>query len=177
MTRIPAHYDVAQVCLNGHMINDTYQSRPEFSKRFCPLCGAKTITACPACEEPIQGAVQSQFSMRGSRYLNRPPTLQTMTSRASVPIYCHNCGKRFPWTAERIAAAQALAEELDELSAAEKLLLQSSIDDLVSDTPKTTVAVARFKKLMSKTGRQAAEGFKSVLIDVVTEVVKKQLWP
>jgi hypothetical protein len=66
---------------------------------------------------------------------------------------------------------------LDELTDAEKILLQASIDDLVADTPRTSVALVRFKKLMPKLGRQAAESLKSILVNVVTEAVKKQAWP
>lgn len=170
-----AQHDMAQVCLNGHMVNDTSQSRPEFSKKFCPDCGAETITRCRDCDQPIQGALHSSYMMGGSRYLRRPPTRRTMTTNGSVRAYCHACGKPYPWTSASIAAAKAYAQELDELTDTDKLLLQSSIDDLVVDTPKTSVALVRFKKLMPKIGRQAADGFKNILVNVLSEAVRKQL--
>jgi hypothetical protein len=158
-----SYYDVEQVCLNGHMVNDTWQSSPSFSKDFCSKCGAKTIIECPACQKRIQG------------FYHVPGFLTTRS--ASVQAYCHACGKPYPWTSARIDAAKALAGELDELTDADKLLLQSSIDDLVRDTPRTDVAIVRFKKVMMKTGRQVSDGFKGVLVSVVSEAVKKQLWP
>jgi hypothetical protein len=59
----------------------------------------------------------------------------------------------------------------------EKGILSRSLDDLVRETPNTPVAVARFKKLVAKAGGAAAEGFKSILVEVLSEVVKKQIWP
>ena len=173
---MPSQYDVAQVCLNGHMVNDRSQSRPEFSKKFCPDCGAETASRCRDCNEPIQGAMHTTYMTGGSRYLNRPPSPRTMTTNGSVRAYCHACGRPYPWTRAGIEAAKALAEELDGLNDAEKLLLQASIDDLVSDTPRTNVALIRFKKLMPKVGKQAADGFKNVLVNVLSESVRKQLW-
>ena len=96
-----SYYDVAQVCLNGHMVNDTWQSSPNFSKDICPKCGAKTIIECPACHKRIQG------------FYHVPGVITTRS--ASVRAYCHACGKPYPWTLATIDAAKALAEELDGL--------------------------------------------------------------
>jgi hypothetical protein len=63
------------------------------------------------------------------------------------------------------------------LTVADKILLQSTIDDLVVDTPRTSLALARFKKLMLKIGKQGADAFKDILVDVLSEAAKKQLWP
>jgi hypothetical protein len=170
------YHDTAQVCLNGHMVNDRVQSRPELLKKFCPDCGAQTIVFCGECTGMIQGALHSTSMVGGSDYLGTPARPQTRVASGSVRAYCHACGKPYPWTRARIDAAKALAAELDELSDADSLLLQSSIDDLVADTPRTDVAIVRFKKVMMKTGKQAADGFKRVLVNVVTEAVRKQLW-
>lgn len=172
----PSHYDVAQVCLNGHMVNDATQSRPQLSKRFCPDCGAETITQCRRCSQPIQGALHSTSTVGGSAYLRTPPTTRQWITRAGVRSYCHACGKPYPWTSARIDAAKALARELDELSDADKLMLQSSIDDLVTDSPRTTVAVVRFKKLGAKMGKQATDALRDILVDVMSEAAKKQIW-
>jgi hypothetical protein len=174
---MPSKYDVAQVCLNGHVVTDRSQSRPEFSKKFCPDCGAETITQCRDCGQAIQGALHTTYMMGGSRYLNRPPTSRIMTANGHVGAYCHACGKPYPWTSKSIEAAQALAQEQEELTDADKILLQSSIPDLVADTPRTSVAVVRFKKLMLKVGKEAADGFKNILVNVLSEAVRKQLWP
>lgn len=173
---MPSHYDVAQVCLNGHLVSDRSQSRPEFSKKFCPDCGAETITQCRDCGQAIQGALHTTYIVR-SRFLRQPPTQRTMTNDGSVRAYCHACGKPYPWTSRTIEAAQAFAQEQDELTDSDKLLLESSIPDLVADTPRTSVAVVRFKKLMRKVGKEGADGFKNILVNVLSEAVRKQLWP
>ena len=76
-----------------------------------------------------------------------------------------------------LEAAKALAHEQDELTIADKLLLQSSIDDLVVDTPQSSIALIRFKKLMLKIGKQGADAFKDILVNVISEAARKQLWP
>ena len=35
-------YDAYLVCENGHGVNDSYYRNPEFNKKFCTTCGAKT---------------------------------------------------------------------------------------------------------------------------------------
>ena len=70
-----------------------------------------------------------------------------------------------------------MAHELDNLNEEEKNTLEKSIDDIVRDTPRATVATGRFKRLVSKAGKEAAEGFRSLLIDLVSETVKKSIWP
>ena len=73
-------------------------------------------------------------------------------------------------------AAAELADELDGLSAEEKKQLKESFPDLVKNTPKTVVAETRFKKLMKKAGSEAYDGMKSILVDVVSEAVKKSIF-
>ena len=48
-------YDIAQICINGHVINSMSKSHPEHNKKFCDKCGAPTITNCPKCNTPIRG--------------------------------------------------------------------------------------------------------------------------
>ena len=42
----------------------------------------------------------------------------------------------------------------------------------MSDTPRTDLAIVRFKKVMMKTGKQASDGFKGVLVSLVSEAMK-----
>lgn len=154
-------YDVAQVCLNGHPANSTFRRMPQFNKKFCDECGAETITNCPRCQEPIRGLYWGSMSL--NPYV--------------PPKFCHNCGAPYPWTEKRLAAARDLTDELSGLNADEKASLSKSLHDLIKESPSTPVAIARFKRLVAKAGNAAAEGFKSILIDIVSEAVKKQIWP
>ena len=38
-------YDTAQVCLNGHVITQFAETRPEHLKKFCDKCGATLINS------------------------------------------------------------------------------------------------------------------------------------
>jgi hypothetical protein len=156
-----ASYDMAQVCLNGHVINSTAEDNPEFNESFCSQCGAKTISFCPGCNAKIRGHLRGVIS----------------GGDIDTPAFCYNCGRPYPWVEASLSAAKELADELDDLAPDEREALKGALNDLVSDTPKTTVAVVRFKKLMSKAGRVAAESLKKILMDVVTEAVRRQLWP
>lgn len=156
-------YDIAQVCENGHVINDHHKMRPQKSLKFCQHCGVATITGCPSCNQGIRGgAVYDEYNLGTLRV---------------PPAFCHNCGEPYPWTAKRLNAARELTAEIEELSEEERGLLTMSLDDLVRETPRTSLAVVRFKKLAAKAGKTAAEGLKSILVDVLSETVKKQIWP
>jgi len=153
-------YDVAQICPNGHVTNSSTINRPELNEMFCEKCGAETITNCSECNDPIRGWYLGAY---GGDY--------------TAPSFCIHCGHPFPWTESRIRAANELAQELDSLDAEDRAILQQSIDDLVKDTPSTTVAAVRFKRIMTKAGQGAAALFREILIEVLSETAKKTLWP
>jgi hypothetical protein len=155
-------YDVGQICLNGHTVNASSREFPQHNKNFCDKCGAATTTTCQACGAPIQGEYYVPGFIGASHY--------------SPPAFCHNCGKPYPWTEARLKAARDLSDELDNLSDDEKENLKRSVDDIVRDTPQATVAAARFKKLIAKAGKTAADGFREILVDVVGEAAKRTIW-
>lgn len=156
-------YDTALVCVSGHEVNQFCVSAPEYNSPFCRKCGAPTIRDCPGCGAAIWG------------YLHVPNVADL--SGYEVPAHCHACGRAYPWLECRIAAAKELADELSKLSQQERETLKNSIADLVVDTPRTTVAATRFKRLVSKGGQVAADGFRSILTSVLTEAAKKILFP
>jgi len=91
--------------------------------------------------------------------------------------FCHQCGAGYPWTESRLSAARELVREMERLNDNEKGMLSRSLDDLVRETPNTPVAVLRFKQLASKAGDAVSEAFKSILVDVIVESAKRQIWP
>jgi hypothetical protein len=48
-------YDLAEICLNGHVTTSIARSYPNFRKNFCDECGEKTIMKCPSCQADIKG--------------------------------------------------------------------------------------------------------------------------
>jgi hypothetical protein len=157
-----SYYDTAQICLNGHVVNTMAASSPQSNQKHCTECGSQTITACPECNSTIRGYYHVSGVIGFFDY--------------AKPAYCYNCGEPFPWTVSGLEAASELADELDGISQEEKQQLKESFPDLVRNTPKTVVAETRFKKLMKKAGTEAYDGMKSILVDVVSEAVKKSIF-
>jgi hypothetical protein len=156
-------YDVAQICLNGHVINDSVREYPQHNKKYCDKCGAATITNCPNCNTEIQGDYHVEGVIGVSHY--------------TPPAFCHNCGKPYPWTEAKIQAAHELTQELENISEDDKEILAQSINEIVKDSPRTSLAVTRFKKILSKTNKPIVDAFRNILIDIVSETAKKLLWP
>ena len=154
-------YDTALVCLNGHMINGQYNDSPQHNKKFCDKCGSPTIHQCPKCNANLQGdyIVRVYFGIGDS---------------TPVPAYCFNCGQPFPWTETRLSAARELILESD---LPDKEKLSENLTDLISDTPKTTLAASRWRKALEKIGKPSAEIFQKVLTEILTETAKKLLFP
>lgn len=119
---------------------------------------------CSKCGEPIPG-----------EYIP-DDTTGYVPSRFEPPAYCRKCSHPFPWTEARLEAARALAFETEELSNEERQLLVGTLDDLVNDTPRTQLAIVRFKKLMAKAGRSTASAFRDILVDVLSETAKRSIW-
>jgi len=138
----------AQICLNGHVISTSADRHPDLSERYCSRCGAETVTACRSCSAPDSYA---------------------------LPRFCHSCGQPHPWTAARLEAAAALADELEGLSADERDLLKRSLVELVQDAPNAELAAVRVKKALRKVGHAGVETFRKVLVDVLSEAAKKSL--
>lgn len=155
-------YEVAQICFNGHVITSMLESNPEMDQKFCGKCGAGTITECQSCKEKIRGYHIVSGILSLSPYV--------------LPKFCYACGKSYPWTESKLRAAQELTDKLGELTSKEREDLKKSLDEIVKDAPNAQVAAMRFKKLVAKAGRGAAEAFKEILISIVSEAVKKSIW-
>ncbi len=153
------HY-TAQICLNGHVVSRELENYPGVEEDYFSKCGARTVTACQQCREPLRG--ECRYAGFGGVY--------------DRPDYCFKCGKPYPWTEAELKAANDLAEE-SELSESDAKSLKATFPDLVSDSAQTTVAASRFRRLVTKAGPLAADGFKTILVNVVTEAAKKIMFP
>jgi len=178
-------YEKAQICTSGHVINWMSVSRPEHNRKFCDRCGAPTITKCQNCNAPVNGfyhegpiikLTADDFDLDGMIEEIANPLPNITPDYTTLKSFCPDCGKPYPWTEAKLKAAQELSDELDNLSPEERNLLKKSLDDIVRDTPQTTVAATRFKKLIAKAGPVAAEGFKKILLDLISETAKKAIW-
>lgn len=155
-------FDIAQICLNGHLITDTASGHPEHRKDFCTECGERTITTCPNCNT----------SIKGEEYV--PGVIGIF--QYHKPKYCEKCGHAFPWTKRQSNAVKELIDLSDNLNSEEKSDFKTSIDDLIKSSPNTIVAQAKYKKYIVKAGSEIGKGIKDILVDVVSETVKKAIW-
>lgn len=91
------YYDIAQICSNGHMVNDSTRSSPQFNENHCSQCGAKTTTVCQECKASIKGDYKGEVVVIGYS----TPT----------PTHCHECGKPYPWKAKVEKSAKEIKKK------------------------------------------------------------------
>lgn len=105
-------YDAYLVCENGHGVNDSYYSNPEFNNEFCTSCGAKTFKSCPNCKSDIQG------------YYHVENFISFSSGPTSVPDICKHCGKDFPWRSKKVLISKTIVNTIKE----DILLLETIMD-------------------------------------------------
>ena len=138
-----AQYDVALICLNGHIINSAYRNRIEKNQQYCEKCGSESIYKCAQCENEI----------RGTRYWLQNRSFEA-SSNASIdpkyelPKFCIHCGEPYPWTKERLRTLREYILSISELSEDDKTLLLTNLDDLIKSTPRADLAVSIWKKVL-----------------------------
>lgn len=160
-----SYYHVAQICLNGHVITDTYDQNPEFRQNFCNKCGEKTITKCPNCKSNIRG----DYEVEGICFIGS--TMDT------APAYCYNCGSPYPWTKTALESTQELLALESTLSSDELSYLSENLSSIIVDTPKTKVVATKFKISLSKISSTTASAIKDILVDIASETAKKIIFP
>jgi hypothetical protein len=155
-------YDVAQICLQGHISNSYVKDRPQHNRKRCRVCGSETIIACPACSMPIQGSYHVPGF--GSEELKQ------------LPAFCHECGEAYTWTVSRLDSACDLADQLG-LDVPNRALLDKSIEELIRDTPRAPAEAVRFKAIVEKAQPWGLEAFRQIIGAAVGEAAKKLIWP
>ena len=145
---------------------DMSEDAPLRNKQHCPICGAPTTTTCKNCGHPIRGC-HYLAGAYGTRHENSP---------SKAPAFCEACGHPYPWTESHIEAARDLAGQLD-LDIPERAILEKSILEMIRDTPRAPAEAARFKGMVEKAKPWALGAFREVLFGVVSESVKKIVWP
>jgi hypothetical protein len=91
------------------------------------------------------------------------------------PAYCHECGKPYPWTAEKISAAKDLADELEGITAEDRAKLKSALDDIATSGPRAAAGAARLKKVLGKAGTAVGQALWKACVDIASEAAKKVL--
>ena len=91
------------------------------------------------------------------------------------PGFCFSCGQPFPWTTEKLAAAKDLADELGDISADDRTILKTAIDDIAAGGPRGEVGAARFKRVFGKARSAVGQALWKIAVDVASEAAKKIL--
>jgi|AntAceMinimDraft_17_1070374.scaffolds.fasta_scaffold83186_2 hypothetical protein len=155
-------YDIAQICINGHPINSSSTTYPQYNQDYCDKCGAKATTICVVCRTSIRGSY------------HHPDIVPNIYI---PPSYCYKCGHPFPWTEQKIQVAIELSKEEGQLTDDDVKELEESIKEIISDTPRTQLGASRFKRMMNKLGKPTAQAVRDILVDLVSETAKKIIWP
>lgn len=152
------YYKGATICLNGHVLESTEPN----SVPHCKMCGESTISNCVSCNKSIRGKYEYTNVVNFSPY--------------KKPYYCFNCGNPYPWTSRVIDNAIEIIYLDEELTEEHKEIIKNALPDLITEKPSTPVAIAKYKKYMSGAQSFAKEGLRNILVDVVSETVKKSIW-
>jgi len=153
-------YAKAAVCVHGHPLTGDIEYHP--SAKFCAECGAAVITSCPDCGVPLRG-----------HYV--PPGATAVGGPYSPPNFCFSCGKQFPWTAEKVAAARDLADELEGVSADDRAKLKTAIDDVVAGGPRAELGATRIKRMLETASTSVGKALWKISVEVASEAAKKIL--
>ena len=154
-------FEVQLVCANGHLLNDWAQAQAAPDAKFCPECGEGTLSRCPECDTALRARFLPEGERNGGKRLAR------------APRYCHECGSPFPWTAERLLAADELAAQLDDLSDEERRLLRAAFRDILTENPRTEVAALRIKRAAEQAGKGAGRILFEVVENLASETAKR----
>lgn len=156
-------YRTAQICKNGHVITSN-TNYADLLSNFCPECSPETITTCLHCNTPIRGDYEIE-------------DVFDFSSSYKVPAYCYNCGKPFPWTESKLNSISELLDMQNQLTEDEKQYFMSYLPIIFTETPQSEVTALKLRLLFNKLPSEIGNLAKSVIADVVSESIKKILFP
>jgi hypothetical protein len=154
----------AQICVNGHVITDL-ALRADDLQPFCAQCGKETFVKCAECGETIRGSMPAEEGSepRAREYVR--------------PSYCPACGDAYPWTRAQLDAARDLAAELEGLTARDREILAESLDELMADTPRASLAATRFATLVAKARGPGVQPLRQLASDFASASARPHLQP
>ena len=159
-------YGVFQICRDGHVLIDMAGSH-ELNEKFCSKCGMAIISQCEHCHKDIKGRPRFEDLI--------DPPYGYFPGKVSRPEFCIHCGKPYPWTEQAKETIKEIIRFSDALNDAEKEDFQRIVPDLIVDTPRTQMALMKFKTYAGKAGKEIGKIIKDILTDVAADVIKKAI--
>jgi hypothetical protein len=144
----------AQICRKGHIQH--CDGMLFEANAHCTKCGASCIHECPACIEPIRGSQQYQD-----------------TKNYVLPLFCHGCGRPYPWMEDRLQTARRLLDHDDQLSYEEREELWGDLQYVMSD-PKADLVPAK-RKLIQINLAKASEVARESIIEIIAKTMAEFL--
>jgi hypothetical protein len=158
-------YDLAMICLNGHVANPASRQYPEPDKQFCKHCGERLIERCGHCGAEIKGI-----------YVNINPFYNRLSAESyRPPSFCESCGKPYPWIERRLQAAKELIDQEQRLAPDEKAALETDIQDVTHDVPRTQAAAIRIKNVLAKVPGALGSALRDIIVNFASEAAKKTI--
>lgn len=147
----------------GHLRNSDSEGHSAKNEKSCSICGSHVISACPVCKAPLRGAYYARKPMYGSAHYDlwtetcsKAPivgyTDQRITSDVKIPAYCYSCGEPYPWTVARLEAFETIVDSLDDISPELKTKLKEFFPDIITQTPRSELAVIFLEKALKAAG-------------------------
>lgn len=100
-----------------------------------------------------------------------------VSSSYKAPAYCYNCGKPFPWTESKLTSISELLDMQDQLTEDEKQYFMSYLPIIFTETPQSEVTALKLRLLINKLPSEIGSLTKNVITDVISESIKKILFP
>ena len=154
-------YGPAAVCKRGHVETSDLTLHPPSPR--CEECGARVLTACPACNSRIRGRYFVPGVIGVSKY--------------EKPNFCDSCGAAFPWVGRK-ARVYELQNRLDdeELDSATELLVREQLEALTSPDLDEAEQLKRWQRIKSAAPDFLVKAATSPIVtSLVTAEAKKQL--
>lgn len=158
------------ICEKGHLQTSILESSENYENLYCKECGSKIIDRCPHCNAEIQGGIAYHTVERDIVY-NQPTVDTQKYLNNTVPKYCHNCGKPYPWTENFLKTyKEILSLELEDEEELQNKIYNAT-EELVKNNFDLKSPVARLlKSLLNKAGDLA----KGIVVDTVSSVASEQ---
>lgn len=155
-------YDIAQICLKGHLVTSNAGSHPEHKETYCSKCGQSTIMQCQHCNTSIRGAYNV-------------PGVICVGSSFTIPAYCHSCGEPYPWTNATIREFEEIIDMADEIDDVDRAILKEKFPSLLIESTGSTAAALKLSKILKyaefTTIQALKSAFASKLADSALELL------